>query len=124
LEEELNTAMISFGEGHVTFDSSNEKKLIIEVSRIMLWYRKDFYKKDIGLVGIIYFSIKKGDEPENADVLLKYFDENEKIPEEMGLDKDGLMIWKEDFFRNLLKLKNKKKFKIKWKEYDWGTNSK
>ena len=116
--------MLSFGEGHVSLDDSKEKVLVVEVSQIMRWYRKDFYKKQIGLIGIIYFSIRKGDEPENADVFLKYFDEKNKIPEKMGLDGDQLTIWDMSFFRNLLVPKKGKKFKIKWKEYDWGTNSK
>ena len=123
LEEELQTAMVSFGEGNVSFDSKNEKVLVVEVSQIMRWYRKDFQKTNLGLIGVIYFSIRKGDEPENADIFLKYFDEKNKIPEVMELDKFGLQLWKKDFFENLLILKKGKKFKIKWKKYDWGTNS-
>jgi hypothetical protein len=90
----------------------------------MRWYRKDFYKSDIGLVGIIFLSLRKGDEPESADVFLKYFDQKTQIPEELPLDKDKLMIWDKKFFNDILVLKKGKKFKIKWKEYDWGTNSK
>lgn len=116
--------MTSFGESHVTIDSSKENLLILHVSQIMRWYRKDFYKTNSGLVSIVYVSLRKGDEPESADVFLKYFDELSKIPEELPKGADGLMKWDVPFFEGLLKIKKGKKFKIKWKEYDWGTNSK
>ena len=116
--------MVSFGEGHVTIISSNPKKLVLEVSQIMRWYRKDFYTKPLGLVGIIFYSIRKGDEPENADVFLEYFDQVHPIPENSELAEDGLLSWKPAFFEGLLKPKKQKKFQIKWKDYDWGTNSK
>jgi hypothetical protein len=116
--------MVSFGESHVTIDTSNEKVIVFNVSLIMRWYRKDFYKSSIGLVGIIFVSLRKGDEPENADVFLKYFDQKTNIPEQLPLNKEELMIWDKKFFENLLTLKKGKKFKIKWDKYDWGTNKK
>lgn len=124
LEDELNTAMTSFGESHVTIDSSNENVLILHISQIMRWYRKDFYKSTIGLAGIVYVSLRKGDEPESADVFLKFCDEQNQVPTQMPLDGDGLMKWDVAFFEGLLRLKKGKKLKVQWKDYDWGTNSK
>lgn len=89
----------------------------------MQWYRKDFYASRTGLAGIVYFSLRSGDEPESADVFLKYFDEATPAPKPLAL-RGGLSEWSGAFFEGLLRLKRGKKLKVRWKTYDWGTNSK
>ena len=124
IDEQLTTAMVSFGESNVTLEESKNNTLIFELSKILLWYRPDFYKSKKSIPALIYTCIMMSDDKEPANIILKYFDKNEEIEKiPIKTTSEGLMIWNKDKLEKLLTLKKGMKFIIKWKVYDWGTNS-
>lgn len=115
--------MTSFSVSNATLKKENEKILIIELSRILMWYRDDFYKSYDDVPAMLFFYLlERGTESHN--LLKEFFDVLKDENYEPKKDGNGLMVWDSKFLQSALKVKKGKKYKLVWKEYDWGTNSK
>lgn len=72
---------------------------------------------------MLYFLLFPEDS-EKRKTLLEFFDLKRDLSKELRKDEHGLLCWDKKMLGGTLKLKKGKKFKVVWKEYDWGTNSK
>ena len=124
LEEQLLTAMVSFSESNVTISIDKKNVLVFNLSRILQWYRKDYLNSLKSIPAMIYLWFLLGEEEDSIKDIVKYFDVAPEASDKMEMDKNGLMIWKKDRLEKMLTLKKGMKYKITWKKYDWGTNSK
>ena len=115
--------MKSFGNSNVKFVKGKNDLLRIQLSRIVLWNREDFYLSKNGLLGMIYSQIFEK-ETEEAKIMEEYFDVNQEFNKKFEKDGNGLSFWNKPMLESVLTIKKGKKFKIEWLEYDWGTNSK
>jgi hypothetical protein len=97
--------------------------LVIELSRILMWYRDDFYKSEKDLPAMIFYCLLDKDS-EDRNVLKEFFDFSNGDEYQFKEDDNGLMCWDKQFLSSAAKIKKGKKYKIQWAEYDWGTNAK
>jgi hypothetical protein len=123
LESELSIAMKSFGLSNVDLKKENPNLLIFDLSRILLWYREDFYLSNDDIPAMVYFLLFDKDSEERK-VIEEFFDVEKDVNAMLKKDSNGLLIWDKKLLKSSLKIKKGSKFKITWKEYDWGTNSK
>ena len=115
--------MRSFGNSNIELIKTNDKLFTIKLSRILLWYREDFYLSKKGIPGMIYTQMLSKDSDE-ANLFLEFFDVNEDLEKEFEKEENGLSIWDKKMLEFVVKVKKGMKYKIEWMEYDWGTNSK
>jgi hypothetical protein len=116
--------MASFAQSNVTLSVEKEHTIVFELTKILLWYRPDFFKNKNSIPALIYTCLLLEDDTDQADLILQFFDLNESLKDKKPeMNKDGLMKWDKEHLDNLLKIKKGKKMKIKWKVYNWGTNS-
>lgn len=116
-------AMQNFGVSNASLSKDGADTLVIDLSKIMLWYREDFYLSKNDIPAMLYFLVLPSDS-EHRQTLLEFFEVKRDLSKEFKTDAQGLLCWDKKMLSSALSLKKGKKFKITWKEYDWGTNSK